>query len=62
MCQSSAPENVACALSFRRWLNLNADFVGKVEVYNGSTWTALYTSSGAVSDSSWQSMSYDITA
>lgn len=49
-------------LTFKRWLNLNADFIGKVELYNGSTWTALYTSSGAVADSSWQSMSYDITA
>lgn len=49
-------------LSFKRWLNVNSDFVGKVEVYNGSSWVTLYTSSGAVSDSSWQTVSYDITA
>ncbi len=49
-------------LSFRRWLNLNSDFVGKVELFNGSSWVALYTSSGAVSDSSWQTMNYNITA
>ncbi len=48
-------------LSFRRWLNLNSDFVGKVEVYNGSSWTSVYTSSGTVNDTSWQSLSYDIT-
>jgi hypothetical protein len=49
-------------LSFKRWLNINSEFVGKLEIYDGSTWVALYTSSGAVSDSSWQSVSYDITA
>jgi hypothetical protein len=52
----------SASVSFRRWLNVNADFVAKLEVYNGSSWTALYTSSGAVSDSSWQTSSYDITA
>lgn len=52
----------AVSLSFRRWLNLNSNFVGRVEVYNGSSWVALYTSSGVVNDTSWQSISYDITA
>jgi hypothetical protein len=50
-------------LSFRRWLNLNTDFTGKLEIYNGSTWVQLYSSGGAaVGDSSWQTVSYDITA
>jgi hypothetical protein len=52
----------SASVSFRRWLNVNSEFVGKLEVYNGSTWTALYTSSGSVSDSSWQTSTYDITA
>lgn len=50
------------SVSFRRWLNLNAEFVAKFEVFNGTTWTALYTSSGAVSDSSWQTATYDVTS
>lgn len=50
------------SLSFRRWLNVNADFVAKLEIYNGSSWTALYTSSGAVSDNSWTTQTYNITA
>ncbi|HTV21819.1 MAG TPA: choice-of-anchor L domain-containing protein [Polyangiaceae bacterium] len=50
-------------VSFRRWLNTNPEFVAKLEVYNGSTWTPLYTSTGtSVSDSSWQTMSYDVTS
>jgi hypothetical protein len=49
-------------LSFKRWLNINSDFVGKLEIYDGSSWVALYTSSGAVNDTAWQNVSYDITA
>jgi hypothetical protein len=49
-------------LSFKRWLNVNSEFVGKVEVFDGAAWVAIYTSSGAVSDSAWQNESYDITA
>jgi hypothetical protein len=49
-------------LSFKRWLNVNAEFVAKLEIYDGASWVALYTSSGAVSDSSWQSQAYNITS
>src|SRR5262249_33959515 len=49
-------------LTFNRWLNVNSEFVAKLEIYDGSAWVALYTSSGAVSDSSWQAQSYNITS
>jgi hypothetical protein len=49
-------------LTFNRWLNVNAEFVAKLEIYNGSSWVALYTSSGAVSDNSWVPQSYNITS
>lgn len=59
---NTAASSGPVTLSFRRWLNLNANFVGKVEIYNGSSWVALYTSSGTVSENSWKTETYDITA
>lgn len=51
-------------LEFRRWLN--SDYTpymqNVVEVWNGTAWVAIWESAGtAISDASWQLISYDLT-
>ena len=54
-------------LKFNRWLNSDYDpyMVNQIAVStnNGTTWTAIWTSgTTGITDSSWQAMTYDITA
>jgi hypothetical protein len=56
-------------LSFWRWLNSDYDpyMTSQVEVFNGSSWTVIYTnccvdSNGYVADSAWTLQTYDVSA
>jgi hypothetical protein len=54
--------NASLTLSFERWLN--SDFPpymeNQIQVFDGSSWVTVW--SGAPTDSSWQTPSYDVTA
>lgn len=52
-------------LEFKRWLNsdVTSQMNNRVQVYSAGTWTTLWSSgSTSVLDSSWQSVSFDISA
>ncbi len=55
-------------LTFWRWLNCDYDpfVVDTVEVYNGSTWTTVWSSTSAgkkfITDASWSRQEIDVTA
>ena len=52
------------SLSFRRWLNVEAasSRTARFEVYDGTTWVNLYTNVNAVSENSWSTQTFDLTA
>jgi hypothetical protein len=50
-------------LNFRRWLRLRNSDTASIQVStNGTTWVDLWSTTGAVSDSSWQDMQYGLPA
>jgi hypothetical protein len=59
---SGAPGSVVFA--FQRWLNGSAspEATYVVRVWDGAGWVTLWTSSTAIADTSWQLMSFDVTA
>lgn len=54
--------NVSLTLAFNRWLN--SDYPpymnNQIQVFDGSSWVTIWT--GTPTDSSWQSLSYDVSS
>jgi hypothetical protein len=51
-------------LQFRRWLNTDTKpyMNSVIEVFNGTAWVQVWESAVTISDTSWQKVSYDISA
>ncbi len=55
----------AVSLKFRRWLNVEQPAYDHATVYvsnNNSTWTQVWTNGEEITDNSWQTVEYDISA